>query len=327
VWGEKDKLRRYRFDVLIGTFNHSSDDGPVVALQDWKDADGMVHAVMPGGMISLSANGNRAGSGIVWATLPTTRDGPSPGRLYAFNAENLQPLWDGPFPTLGHWLPPTIADGKVFIGTSSDQVVCFELGEDNHPGQPWKPFQPVAVASAMTGRMPETHWDEAPMTILPTNTLKALTPPPDASRYAVIAATGTSRFIAKRKSWFCWLHRYHWANDETMLDALVTTVAIDQKEERVGLTISHDGRWRASDGSRLEVSVVNHYTAPEDDGVDWTLYAVTRSDASGILGGITYVQRVMTHGGVRPSKAPHSHDDKADVPFEAQYVLFKAPSP
>ena len=54
---------------------------------------------------------------------------------------------------------------------------------------------------------------------------------------------------------------------------------------------------------------------------------MTRSDASGILGGVTYVQRVMTHGGVRPSKAPHSHDDKADVPFEAQYVLFKAVSP
>src|SRR5262249_29254453 len=152
---------------------------------------------MPGGIISISSNGNRRGTGIVWATLPASSTPiPFPGRLYAFDAETLAPLWDTGFPSLGHWLVPTIADGKVFVGTSSGGLICYELGADHGSGQgAWVPFQPrePAVAhSMMTG-----EGDEAVMTALPTNTMLALTPPAPVVKHAAVVGEGVAIFAAK----------------------------------------------------------------------------------------------------------------------------------
>jgi outer membrane protein assembly factor BamB len=85
---------------------------------------------MPGGVHTLSADGNRAGTGILWATLPAflgnvPSDG---GRLLAYDAETLDLLWETPFYTLPKWMPPTIADGKLFLGTSSGKFLIYELG-------------------------------------------------------------------------------------------------------------------------------------------------------------------------------------------------------
>ena len=38
--------------------------------------------------------------------------------LYAFDAMTLQVLWNTQFPSIPKWMPPTIADGKVFMPTS-----------------------------------------------------------------------------------------------------------------------------------------------------------------------------------------------------------------
>jgi len=146
VWGEKDVLKVYRVDmrkkqlqgfgrVEVAPFHK----GTVRALAD----------TMPGGMLSVSANQNTKHSGIVWATLPESDCTPGvfcpkppmfpyPGRLYAYDAETLQWLWDMHLPNnLGHWVPPTVADGKVFIGTwtryerSGDaQLIAYELGPE-----------------------------------------------------------------------------------------------------------------------------------------------------------------------------------------------------
>ena len=47
----------------------------------------------PGGSLTLSANGSAAGTGIVWASMPTSQDGIHglvAGMLRAFNAETLE---------------------------------------------------------------------------------------------------------------------------------------------------------------------------------------------------------------------------------------------
>ena len=128
VWGEKDFLRLYRFNTITGLLEDPGLHAGVKALQGTDD-----HPVMPGGMISVSSDGNRAGTGIVWATLPAGElnfvPGQGlPGRLYAFAADTLRPLWDTGYPSVGHWTVPTIADGKVFIGTGSNALICYELG-------------------------------------------------------------------------------------------------------------------------------------------------------------------------------------------------------
>jgi hypothetical protein len=74
-------------------------------------------------MLSLSANGNLAGSGVLWATLktvpnfyaqvsPQTQD-----HLLAYDAQTLQLLWQDLLPASPKWGVPTIADGKVLIGS------------------------------------------------------------------------------------------------------------------------------------------------------------------------------------------------------------------
>src|SRR5262249_18353851 len=93
---------------------------------------------MPGGMLSVSSNGSTAGSGIVWASHPYNADA-SPatvaGILRAFDASNVSvELWNSKQNTarddLGNFAkfcPPTVANGKVYLATFSNQLVVYGL--------------------------------------------------------------------------------------------------------------------------------------------------------------------------------------------------------
>jgi outer membrane protein assembly factor BamB len=118
-WGEQDYLRRHALDLGTGLFDPSrARAGQVLALRD----------TMPGGALSLSADGTRAGTGIIWATLQGARaDGTPEARLLAHDADTLELLWEATFPSLSPWMPPTVADGRVIVGTKSDQLLIYEL--------------------------------------------------------------------------------------------------------------------------------------------------------------------------------------------------------
>ena len=162
VWGEKDVLRMYRFDIHAGKFEErltrSSADPKTTHREVFFYKEGTIHALpdtMPGGMISLSADGNNPNTGIVWGILAVARCmppskpchrkedsdmdifGPFPAAVYAFNAQDLKLLWNddlrrwepkpNAFSAVPHWAPPTIADGKVFVPSGSGMVVVYEL--------------------------------------------------------------------------------------------------------------------------------------------------------------------------------------------------------
>jgi PKD repeat protein len=82
------------------------------------------------GGISLSANGNTAGSGILWGT----EDG-SGGTIHAYDASNVaNELWNSQqIPArdaLGNYTKfcaPTIANGKVYVTTTSSRLVVYGL--------------------------------------------------------------------------------------------------------------------------------------------------------------------------------------------------------
>ena len=93
---------------------------------------------MPGGIISVSSNGSNPGSGIVWVLVPANGDANSyrgvKGMLLALNAEDVsQELWrsqgqdallsdtGNSLGLLARFAPPTIANGKVFVGTAGDK--------------------------------------------------------------------------------------------------------------------------------------------------------------------------------------------------------------
>ncbi len=93
---------------------------------------------IPGGILSLSANGSKAGSGIVWATLPL-KDNPAgktvEGILRAFDASDLsRELWNSKqaasrddLGAFAKFCPPTIANGRVYAPTFSKQLVVYGL--------------------------------------------------------------------------------------------------------------------------------------------------------------------------------------------------------
>ena len=93
---------------------------------------------MPGGMLSLSANGTTSGSGILWATLSRAGDAnhaPQPGILRAYDADNVtREIWNSQQnatrDTLGNFSkfsPPTVANGKVYVATLSNKLVVYGL--------------------------------------------------------------------------------------------------------------------------------------------------------------------------------------------------------
>jgi hypothetical protein len=102
-------------------------------------AQGTISQVWPGGILALSANGGTPGSGVLWATAATCCDAennpPTPGALYAFNAANVATeLWDSTmnpsrdaFGNFGKFVPPVVANGKVYVATWSNQVAVYGL--------------------------------------------------------------------------------------------------------------------------------------------------------------------------------------------------------
>lgn len=322
VWGEKDYLRQYRFDTTTGTilepaFNH----GPVLALDSPNDKS----VVMPGGIASLSSNNNQAGSGILWSTLPhdgSVDPGTSSlkGHLYSFNAETLQPLWDVQFRSLGHWLPPTIADSKVFIGTGSDMLICYELGtgQAGNP-TPWQP-KSLRFKLGVKPKMKESDHGEA-MMFLPGRTFHALAPQ-DVEQFGVVEGDGAVTYVAgavsKDSPPYAWQ-----VSALSVKGAFTRHRALAADEGLVSLRASAKGsKWTASDGSTASAVLEKKVAAPDKDDADWALYRVTASNGGGMLAGITYILQAFTSGGASP-KGHNESGTKAPVPFHAQIILYK----
>ncbi|MGH8336167.1 MAG: choice-of-anchor D domain-containing protein, partial [Gammaproteobacteria bacterium] len=95
--------------------------------------------IWPGGILTLSANGDQSGSGVLWATVATSGNAsdnpPVPGELHAFDAADVSnEIWnssmnaarDG-FGNYAKFVPPVVANGKVYVATWSNQVAVYGL--------------------------------------------------------------------------------------------------------------------------------------------------------------------------------------------------------
>lgn len=118
VWGEEDFLRVFQYDgqrfVAAGK---SSVRAPEKG--------------MPGGMLTLSANGSTEDSAVLWASIPISGDANMrtvAGVLRAFDASNIEKeLWnseqDSTHNHLGmfaKFCPPVVANGKVYMATFAE---------------------------------------------------------------------------------------------------------------------------------------------------------------------------------------------------------------
>jgi hypothetical protein len=125
LWADGDDLRVFHF-------NGSTLDTTPIAI-------GTIQAAgSPGGMLSISANGSAAGTGILWVGMAVSQNGDHgvvSGVLRAFDASNpTTELWDSQqnsardgLGNLGKFVPPTIANGKVYMATFSNSLVVYGL--------------------------------------------------------------------------------------------------------------------------------------------------------------------------------------------------------
>lgn len=120
VWGEYDFLRVFPFFPGSGTFSTSPS-------QVVPSANGG----HPGTMLSISANGGVAGTGLLWANFPTKNanwDNGVPAIFRVFDASNVnRELYSYNLGNFAKFCPPTIANGKVYMGTFSDKLHVFGL--------------------------------------------------------------------------------------------------------------------------------------------------------------------------------------------------------
>lgn len=117
LWGRNDVARSFT-QATNGTFTASVTNSTT--------------SNFPGGILSLSANGNT--NGILWATT-TTQDSEVtaavPGTLRALNAITLAELWNSDMKagdTLGDpakFCIPVVANGKVYIATFSNKLMVY----------------------------------------------------------------------------------------------------------------------------------------------------------------------------------------------------------
>jgi uncharacterized protein (TIGR03437 family) len=93
--------------------------------------------------MTISANGDRSGTGILWETTGDYNDGSAPGMLHAFDASNLaNELWNSQMNPdrdamgdVAKFVSPTVVNGKVYVPTFSKTVVVYgPLGPNGDGG-------------------------------------------------------------------------------------------------------------------------------------------------------------------------------------------------
>jgi hypothetical protein len=162
IWSGNDFLKAYQ--LVNGKFLTNP-----VSQSTVLEADGYSNSVP----LSLSANGSESGTGIVWAASALSRNANQEtvaGILRAFDATDLtNELWDSrqnaardDVGNYAKFSPPTIANGKVYLATFSNQLLAYGLLSSSNPAPTVTAITPTsgttnggtAVAITGTGFLP-----------------------------------------------------------------------------------------------------------------------------------------------------------------------------
>ena len=136
LWGENDTLKAYKLSK-----------GKFIEIDQPRQSTYRPPNGMPGGMLAVSSNGKKAGTGIVWAVVPLDGDANMSrgvqGIVLALDAQDVRrQLWtseqSGARDRLGlfpKFTPPTVAGGKVFVATYGDRETPRVYGGNTRPQQ------------------------------------------------------------------------------------------------------------------------------------------------------------------------------------------------
>lgn len=130
LWAaSSDRLRQYTFSRALGKFSSTTPTAQSTTIGG---------SGTPGGLLSLSANGTNAGTGIVWASVNTSSSANQAtvaGTLHAYDAQNVaRELWNSDkIPSrdavgnFAKFVAPTVANGKVYLATFSNRLNVYGL--------------------------------------------------------------------------------------------------------------------------------------------------------------------------------------------------------
>lgn len=135
VWSENATLKAFPFLRGSNTFDQA---GVVTGTVQGPTGSN-------GTLLSVSSNGSKDGTGILWATHAFTGDANQstrPGILRAFDANDItRELWNSnqkPGDNIGNYAKfvcPTIANGKVYLATFSNQLLVYGKTDTTQTGQ------------------------------------------------------------------------------------------------------------------------------------------------------------------------------------------------
>jgi hypothetical protein len=136
LWGEKDRAKRFRW--RSGKFELPPlEGGPIAPPYDSDHLNGM-----PGGFLSVNIDHSGSGLGVVFASVKTCDEKGYPpcrgekgnqdvGILRAYDPFTMRHIWDDSREAAKYWfaklVPPTIANGRVFLATASGKVLIYGI--------------------------------------------------------------------------------------------------------------------------------------------------------------------------------------------------------
>lgn len=307
-WGEKDFLKRFDYDRTTGQINPASVvSGDVLAKP---------FPVMPGGLISLSANGTK--DGLLWITLPW--DGGT-GRVMAYDALTLRRLWDTTVPATGasHNGPPTVADGKVVVGTNNGNFLVYGLATPHF-------IPPVYARREQMLPMPPDPgpWIREYLGGLGPEKAAAVTPPKGHRALFLALGKGTLTYEAKR------------VEGTTSPQWVLVGVSGDLRDDsgvlphmayqglgEVLATAEQGLTWKTQEGGLVRWSVESSVDAPQTRDAPWVLFRARGRDGRGLLSYVTYFQLLGTAGGARPGGVAQM-GRRLQVPYTGRYAFYVA---
>jgi hypothetical protein len=133
MWGQADYAKAWSFDTGTSLLSTTpAMESTLLGTAGWDDQ----------AALAISANGNMAGTGILWASMPLSgisNPGPVAGILYAMDATDLtKELWDSQMnasrDSVGNYakfVPPTVVNGKVYLSTFSNQLLVYGSNPPN----------------------------------------------------------------------------------------------------------------------------------------------------------------------------------------------------
>ena len=123
---------------------------------------------------------------------------------------------------------------------------------------------------------------------------------------------------------------YQWNATTLFWDFVEPRAALFAEESYHGEIGSHfrGPNWQSKGGSRVKAEAVPGKTCtPDASAISWLLLQKKETTASGMFRDVTFIHRVNTTGGLRPTVPGTVHGEIKEVEYTAEYYFYKAENP